>query len=183
MPKSLKAQQRLGAQHGLRGAGRSERRRGRVYIAVAVSRGRSGRGGRGGRTWRTMRAWSGQADGQMAADEAVERTSGRGGWADEAQRSQTVERTGAERMRTVERTGGQGPRGADTRTGERGADRAQEARTDGQAVGQTSGLGGRGRKSCGRADWADGRTGADRQTSGRADERVGLGLKGHIPRG
>ena len=52
-----------------------------------------------------------------------------------------------------------------------------DGRRSGQAVGQTGGLGGRGRKSRGRADSADGRTG------GWVDEWVGLGLKGHIPRG
>ena len=78
---------------------------------------------------------------------------------------------GAERVRTVEQTGGRGPRGTDKRTGRRGADRAQHARTDGRAD----------KRSGGRADWAVGASIA--RTVGRADEEVGLGLKGHIPRG
>ena len=108
---------------------------------------------------------------------ADERTGGRaltrrsGGRADGAERAWTVGRTRAERVRTVERTGGRGPRSADTRTGKRGADRAQHARTSGRAdwavgasIVQTAGR-------------ADGRTGADRRTSslpvGRMGERAG----------
>ena len=93
-----------------------------------------------------------------------------------------IGRTGAARVRTMEGTGERGPRGVDTRTDGRGADGAQEARTgrsrrgraDGQ-IGRSGGLGGR----------ADGRTGSPPvgRTGGRMDERVGLGLKGHIPRG
>ena len=71
----------------------------------------------------------------------------------------------------TERTSGRGPRGADRRMGGRGTDGAQQVRT-----------GGRGRKSRGRADWAD------RQTSSLVDGRTGgrgggLGFKIHIPRG
>ena len=59
------------------------------------------------------------ADGRTGANDAVGRTSGR---VDGAERPRTVRRTGSERVRTVEGTGGRGPRGADTRTGGRGAD-------------------------------------------------------------
>ena len=85
--------------------------------------------------------------------------------ADGAERAWTVGWTGAEKARTVERTGRRGPRGADG---------AEEVRTGG------------------RADWAVGgrrapigRTSSPvvGQTGGRANERVGVGLKGHIPRG
>ena len=80
-----------------------------------------------------------------------------------------------------------------------------DERTGGQAVGRTGGLGGRGLHCVdgewgGRADWVVGggraAIGQTRQTGilesgsplvgrtgGQADERVGLGLKGHIPRG
>ena len=108
-----------------------------------------------------------------------------------------MERTGEERVQKVEQTSGQGPQGADG---------AQHVRTGRQAVGQTGGLGGRGlhcadgglgrlggwgRMSHGRADWADGRTsslvvgwtGRLGRSDGRVDKQVGLGLKGHIPRG
>ena len=131
--------------------------------------------------------WTGgRADGRTGADEALGRT-------------------GAERVRTVEQTGGRGPQGADTRTGRRGTDGAQEALTgpntrgwaDGRmggradwaveggraAVGRTGQTGRRGvRWSGGRAYWQSASR-ADGRTDGRADERVGLGLKGHIPRG
>ena len=96
-----------------------------------------------------------------------------------------VGRTGAERARTIERTGGRGPRGADRQMGGRGADGAHEAQTGGQAVRRTGRLGGQGRKSRDRADWTDRRT-CSRvvgRTGGRAEEGVGLGLKGHIPQG
>ena len=81
-----------------------------------------------------------------------------------------------------ERTSGR----ADKRTSGRGG-----KATDGRADGQTgrSGpeepqSGGLGRRADGEsAGQADGRTGADERTSGRADKWVGLGLKGHIPRG
>ena len=101
--------------------------------------------------------------------------------------------------------GGRCVHGADRRTGgwaltTRSSGRADE-RTGWKGRGR---LGGRWRKGCGqwsgRADgrkrrglgrWADRRTRADGhfgsppvgQTGGQADERVGLGLKGHIPRG
>ena len=121
-----------------------------------------------------------RADGRTGADDAVGRTSGR---ADGAERPRMVRRTGAERVRTVEQRGRRGPRGADTRTSGRGAD----GRTGGRAD----------KRSGGRVDWAveasiartaggaDGRTGSPPvgRMGERADERVGLGLKSHIPRG
>ena len=97
-------------------------------------------------------------------------------------------RMGAERVRTVERTGGWGPRGADTRTGRRGTNGAHEAwtgpSTHGRADKQTGGRAER--ESGGRADGWTGGLGwirANGQSAGRADEQVGLGLKGHIPQG
>ena len=73
-------------------------------------------------------------------------------------------------------SGERGPRGADRQTGE-------------QAVGRTGGLGGRGLhcaddESGRRVDWAvGGGRAAVGRTGRRVDEGVGLGLKGHIPRG
>ena len=103
---------------------------------------------------------SGQADGRTGADDAVGRTSGR---ADGAERPRTVGRTGVERVQTVERTvewtGGRGPRGADTRTGERGADGAQHARTGGRVDRESGGQ-------------ADGRMGGWADWGGRADGRT-----------
>ena len=118
----------------------------------------------------------------MANDACTKRTSGR---ADGAERVRTVGRTGADRARTVEWTGGRGPQGADRADrrkrrgwGRGGADMAQQAqmgpsrrgwaewtvcasiaRTAGRAYERTGGLGGRGRKSRGQADWTDRRTG------------------------
>ena len=133
---------------------------------------------------------TGRTDGRTWRNACTERTGGRadvrsGGRADERTGRKGRGRSGgrrAERVRTVERTGGRGPRGADTRTGGRGADGAQEART------------GDSRRR--RADEADGSVGGGRadgvrrsgglaavRAGGLADERVGLGLKGHIPRG
>ena len=80
---------------------------------------------------------------RTGANDAVGRMNGR---ADGAERPRMVERTGAERVRTVERRGRRGPRGADMRTGERGVDEAQHARTGGRADERTRGR-------------ADGRTG------------------------
>ena len=139
------------------------------------------------------------ADGRMGADDAIGRTSGQ---ADGAERPRTVGRTRAERVRTVEWTGGRGPARADGwmyeqavgrmgglgGRGGRGTDGGLEGQADGR-TGRSGGLRGRGGEES--AGWADGRTEADRRTSslpvgrtsGRADERVGLGLKGHIPRG
>ena len=105
------------------------------------------------------------ADGRTGADDTVGRTSGR---ADGAERPRTVERTGAERLRTVERTGAERVWTVE-RTGGRGP-----AHADGRTGGQAD------KRSGGWADWADW---ADGRTGGRANERVGLGLKGHIPRG
>ena len=113
-------------------------RRGGIYIAAAVSRGRSGRGGR----------CVHRADGRTGADEALTRRSS--GRADGAEGARTVGRMGAERVQRVEHKGGRGPRGANTRT---------RPNTHKRAYGRTGGLGGRRRKSCGRADWADGQTG------------------------
>ena len=105
--------------------------------------------------------------------------------------------------RADERTSGRGGKAADGRAdgGGKGADSGANGRTSGRADGWTgpSGQTGRGRRvrrMGGRgggesAGWADGRTGAYGRTGsppvgrtgGRADERVGLNLKGHIPRG
>ena len=143
--------------------------------------------GADGRTrgWPLTRWSGGRADGRRSRKAAD-------GWADGGGKvadSRADGRTGPTRHKhTVGRKRrGQGPRGAD---------KAQHARTGGQAVGRMGGLSGQGWKSHDRADEesagrADGRTGTDGhtgslpvgQTGGRADERVGLGLKGHIPRG
>ena len=96
-----------------------------------------------------------RADGRMAADEAIGRTSGR---ADGAHEARICGR--AKEARTGPRRREQGPACADERMGR-------------QAVKQTGGLGSRGRKSRGRADWADERTEADGRTSSPADGRMG----------
>ena len=90
--------------------------------------------------------------------------------------------------RADERTGANE---ADRRMGRKGrgqlsgrTDRAHEARTGGRAEEARTGPSRRGR-----ADERTGRSGPPLhgrrvgRTNGRADERVGLGLKGHIPRG
>ena len=98
-------------------------RRGGVYIAAVVLRGRSGRGGRGGQGRKGCGQWSGRADGRKRRGRGLGGADGRMG------------------RQAVGRTGG------------RGADGAQEARTSG------------------RADWAVGADGA--RTAGQADGRTG----------
>ena len=95
----------------------------------------------------------------------------RSGRADRAERAWTVGRTGAERARTVERMSRRSPRGADRQISGRGADAAEEARTGGQAIGRTGGVGGRGLHCAdGRLDErADERTG---RLGGRADRQT-----------
>ena len=102
-----------------------------------------------------------RADG-TGANNAVGRTSGRGRWGGKAADGRADEggkgADSGEEGRTGPTRRGQGPARADGRTG-------------GQAVGWTGGLGGQG------LHCANGGSGR------RADERVGLGLKGHIPQG
>ena len=91
-----------------------------------------------------------------------------------------LERTGGRALTT--RSSGRGRKGCGQWSG--GVDRAHEARTRERAEEVRTGP-----RRRGRADGRTGRSGPALRgrrvgwTGGRADERVGLGLKGHIPRG
>ena len=145
-----------------------------------------------------MRARSERVDGQTGGQALTTRSGGR-----------ADERTGGRCRKAADGRANGGEKGADTRADgptrrghaderkrrERspgGADGGHHARTSGRAdwaVGASI------VRTAGRADWAvgagraavgrTGRTGvlAVRRSGGRADKRVGLGIKGHIPRG
>ena len=140
--------------------------------------GADGVGGRGGQCVHGADGrTSGQALTKRSGGRADKRTGRKGcgqwsRWADGAHEARTCGR--AEEARTAPKRRGRSAVGADGRMG-------------GQAVGRTGGLGGRGGRGAdgGLGGWADGRIGSPPvgQTGRRADERVGLGLKGHIPRG